>query len=236
MKILVVSDHENRKIWDFFEPGMLDAYDLILSCGDLKPEYLSFLATMSHAEVLYVHGNHDRNYQKNPPEGCTPIDDRIFEFRGLRILGLGGSMRYKPGPCMCTEAEMKRRISKLRFRIRRKKGFDILLTHAPAAGINDQEDLAHNGFQCFLDLIDKYHPTYFLHGHVHGNYGKGFKRLDKRNGTVIINGYDKYEIDIPDESLPFLKRRDSRKNHSLPEEPATLDPSSPTTSQAPTRP
>ena len=230
MKILVVSDHENRKIWDFFEPGMLDRYDLILSCGDLKPEYLSFLATMSHAEVLYVHGNHDRNDQKTPPEGCTPIDDRIFVFRGIRILGLGGSMRYKPGPFMYTESEMKRRIRKLWFKIRRKQGFDILLTHAPAAGINDQEDLAHNGFECFRELIDRYHPKYFLHGHVHGNYGKGFKRLDERNGTVIVNGYDKYELEIPDESLPFFKRPDSRKRTRRPNTPSIQDPSSSTTS------
>lgn len=27
--------------------------------------------------------------------------------------------------------------------------FDILLTHAPAAGINDMDDLPHRGFQCF---------------------------------------------------------------------------------------
>lgn len=201
MKILVVSDHENRKIWDFFEPGMLNGYDLILSCGDLKPEYLSFLATMSHAEVLYVRGNHDRNYQKFPPEGCIPIDDKIYEFRGLRILGLGGSMRYKPGPCMFTESEMKRRILKLWFKLRRKKGFDILLTHSPAAGINDQADPAHQGFQCFLDLIDRYHPKYFLHGHVHNNYGRGFKREDVRGETRIINCYEKYEIEIPDEEL-----------------------------------
>ncbi len=233
MKILVVSDHENRKIWDFFEPGMLNKYDLILSCGDLKPEYLSFLATMSHAEVLYVHGNHDRNYQKCPPEGCTEIDGRIFEFRGLRILGLGGSMRYKPGPCMYTEEEMKRRISKLWLKIRRKKGFDILLTHSPAAGINDQEDPAHRGFQCFTDLIDRYHPKYFLHGHVHGNYGHGFKRTDTRGETVIINGYDKYEIDIPDEALPCVKRPGNRKKDPVPEVPSSQDPSSSGNASAP---
>ena len=33
--------------------------DLIISCGDLDPRCLSFLATFSSAPVIYVHGNHD---------------------------------------------------------------------------------------------------------------------------------------------------------------------------------
>ena len=46
MKILIVADHESRRLWDYFEPGMLDQYDLILSAGDLSPHYLEFLVTM----------------------------------------------------------------------------------------------------------------------------------------------------------------------------------------------
>lgn len=212
MKILVVSDHENRKIWDYFEPGMLNSYDLILSCGDLKPEYLSFLATMSHAEVLYVPGNHDKNYQKIEPEGCISVDGDIYDFYGLRILGLGGSMRYTVGPCMYSEEEMKKRIRRLRFKLWKHKGFDILLTHAPAYGINDGKDLPHTGFQCFLDLIDRYRPMYFLHGHIHKNYGGPFKREDRRNDTVIVNAYEKYEFEIPDELLPKWQARISPKD------------------------
>ena len=215
MKILVVSDHESRKIWDYFEPGMLDEYELILSCGDLKPEYLSFLATMSHADVLYVRGNHDKNYDKFPPEGCIPVDDQVYVHKGLRILGLGGSMRYKDEPCMFTEEEMKKRIRKLRSKIRKNKGFDILLAHAPAKGIHDGEDLPHSGFQCFLDLIDEYHPKFFLHGHMHKTYGTRFKQLDMRGETTIVNAYERCEIEFPDEELAarpvkkhFLKRRE----------------------------
>ena len=62
MKILTVSDEESPALWDYYVPGRLADYDLILSCGDLKPEYLSFLVTMAKCPVLYVHGNHDTNY------------------------------------------------------------------------------------------------------------------------------------------------------------------------------
>ena len=69
MKILLVSDQENPALWDYYMPGKLDGIDLILSCGDLDAEYLSFLVTMGRAPVLYVHGNHDGSYDVKPPEG-----------------------------------------------------------------------------------------------------------------------------------------------------------------------
>ena len=65
MKILAVSDEECPALWDHYMPGRLADYDLILSCGDLKASYLTFLATMSRARVLYVHGNHDDHLNKN---------------------------------------------------------------------------------------------------------------------------------------------------------------------------
>ena len=70
MKLLLISDMESPYFWDYYKPGRLDSIDLILSCGDLKPEYLSFLVTMGRARVLYVPGNHDAIYETRPPEVC----------------------------------------------------------------------------------------------------------------------------------------------------------------------
>ena len=192
MNIMVLSDTESKSLWDFFDKEKLEGIDLILSCGDLDPRYLTFLACFSKAPILYVHGNHDRKYERIPPEGCTCIEDKIYKVNGIRILGLGGSMRYKPGPHMYTERQMKRRIRKLRFSLFWNRGFDILVAHSPAFGINDGEDLPHMGFKSFVKLMDKYSPKYFCHGHVHMNYGRKHKRLDKYKNTQIVNGYEKY--------------------------------------------
>lgn len=113
MKILAISDMESKLLWDHFDRRYLEDIDLILSCGDLDPEYLSFLATFSHGPVLYVHGNHDTNYEVTPPEGCICIEDKIYVHQGVRILGLGGSMRYKPGDHQYTESQMFIRSLKL---------------------------------------------------------------------------------------------------------------------------
>ena len=85
MKILVLADTESLYLWDFFEKSKLEGIDLILSCGDLHPHYLSFLATFFQGPVLYVHGNHDDCYKETPPEGCICIDGRIYEHEGVRI-------------------------------------------------------------------------------------------------------------------------------------------------------
>ena len=196
MKVLAIADEESKLLWDYFDKSYLEGIDLILSCGDLKPQYLSFLASFTHVPILYVHGNHDERYDTVPPEGCICIEDKIYVHDGVRILGLGGSMRYKPGKNQYTEPEMRRRVRRMWWKLRRNRGFDILLTHSPAYQLNDGNDLPHRGFEAFRNLMDKYKPAYFVHGHVHLNYGRKFPRLSVYNKTQVINAYEKYIFDI----------------------------------------
>ena len=204
MRILAIADEESPYLWDHFEKSKLEGIDLIISCGDLDPRYLSFLATFTSAPVVYVHGNHDDKYKKIEPEGCICIEDDIFVYKGVRILGLGGSMRYKPGDNQYTEWEMRKRVRnlKMRWKLFRKGGFDILVAHAPAYGINDGEDLPHKGFKIFNKLMEKYSPKYFLHGHVHMKYGRKHKRFDEYEGTQVINAFDRCVFEYEEEATP----------------------------------
>lgn len=196
MRILFISDEESKTYWDFFKKEAFEGIDLIVSCGDLEAEYLSFLTTMTSIPVLYVKGNHDYKYDRKPPEGCICIEDDIFEYNGIRFLGLGGSYRYKDSGYQFTENEMRGRVRRLWFKLLKKKGFDVLVTHAPAFGVNDGEDLPHRGFETFLDLIQKYNPKYFAHGHVHMNYGRQYPREDILGETKVINAYINYIVEI----------------------------------------
>ena len=202
MKILAVADEEVMSLWDHYVPGRLKEYDLILSCGDLHAAYLSFLVTMGRAPVLYVHGNHDIGYKINPPEGCDCIDGKIVVCRGLRILGLGGCMRYRPGEHQYSEKEMAKRIRKLRRDIELLGGVDIVVTHAPPSGVGDGDDLAHQGFESLLELIDRYHPVYLLHGHVHLRYGIALQREHEYHGTKVINVCQSYVVEMEPPQLP----------------------------------
>lgn len=201
MKILLLADIECKALWDFYRKEELEGIDLILSCGDLNADYLSFLATMTQSPVLYVHGNHDTRYETHGPEGCTCIDDQIYNYKGLRIFGLGGSMRYKPGDWQFNEKEMRVRVWKKKLSLWKNKGFDILLTHAPAQGLHDGTDLPHQGFAVFNELMDKYKPDYFVHGHVHLNYGREHVRSDMYRDTHVINAFERYVIEVPEKEF-----------------------------------
>lgn len=201
MKILLVADVESSYIWDYYHEEKFRDIDLIISCGDLKAEYLSFLVTMINAPLFYVPGNHNKKYLMNPPEGCECIDNKMITFKGIRILGLGGSHSYNYGPFQYTEKQMRRRISSLKFKLWWNKGFDILVTHSPAFGVGDGEDQCHTGFKCFLDILDKYNPKYFFHGHEHLNYGIKNKRKRQYKNTTVVNGYEYYIIEYEKDSI-----------------------------------
>ena len=198
MKILTVSDEECPALWDYYIPGRLDGIDLIISCGDLKASYLSFLVTMAKCPVLYVAGNHDVRYAANPPEGCDIIDGHYVVYNGIRIMGLGGCRRYHPGPYQYTERQMRHRIRKLWYPLWRNKGVDIVVTHAAPAGLGDDEDMAHWGFEALREVLDKHHPRFLVHGHVHMTYGQKTQREIEYNGTTVVNAYERYIIEIPD--------------------------------------
>lgn len=196
MKILIIADTESRSLWDFYDPSKLEGVDLIISCGDLNPRYLEFLVTLSGCPLLYVHGNHDSVYEKTPPEGCECLEDRIVRCKGLRILGLGGSMRYKEGPFMYTERQMRMRVLKARIKAALCGGVDLFVTHVPPGGCGDLEDLPHRGFACFNTFLNAVRPRFMIHGHVHKTYGKFRRERTHESGTRIINAYDYYILEV----------------------------------------
>lgn len=196
MKILLLSDEPNERLWDRLDRTLLEGIDLILSCGDLPASYLSFLTCFTDAPILYVHGNHDASYAKNPPEGCTCIEDKVYTYRGVRIVGLGGSMRYKPGPHQYTDRQMARRVRKLSPSLRWHRGCDVIVAHSPLRGVGDADDLAHRGFESLKKAVERYQPKYYVHGHVHKSYDFRFQRARRFGETCVVNAWMSHVIEI----------------------------------------
>ena len=134
------------------------------------------------------------------PEGCDNVDGRILEVQGLRVAGLGGSLRYKDGPNQYTQAQMRWRALNLEFRARMKRVLsgrrkvDVLITHAPPFGAGPAEDAAHVGFVAFHRIIQGLRPVLLVHGHVHP-YGKTQpeRRVD---ATRVINATPSRMIEL----------------------------------------
>lgn len=193
MKILAIADTVSPYVYDHFKAEHFNDIDLVLSAGDLPSYYLSFIATVIHKPLLYVHGNHDRKFIDEPPGGCECIEDRIVTINGKRILGLGGSMYYTGGPHQYTEKQMQQRIRRQWLPL--LQGVDILLTHSPLFAMGDGLDLPHRGFNAFVKFAQHYQPPLIVHGHQHLNYGQQ-PREQRLGNTRIVNAYGYTVLDI----------------------------------------
>jgi hypothetical protein len=63
LKILCVADTVETCLYNEFDAQRFGAVDLVLSCGDLPPEYLSFLVSATGGPVYYVRGVETKNYR-----------------------------------------------------------------------------------------------------------------------------------------------------------------------------
>ncbi len=197
MKLLIVGDTVDPKLYDHFRRERFPDINYILSVGDLPAWYLSYLMSVFNCPLYYVRGNHDHNFDREPPEGGDNIHGRIVKVGNLTVVGFEGSMHYhSPKAVQKTEREMWWEWHRLRFRLFLRRRVDIILTHAPPFGIHDAEDQCHKGFLSFSRMIYKYRPSYFIHGHTHLNYGLKQKRIDIVNETTVINGYGYYILEI----------------------------------------
>jgi Icc-related predicted phosphoesterase len=210
-KILAVADEVDESLYgeklETLKP------DLVVSCGDLPFEYLEYLVTRTNVPLLYVPGNHDPEL-KSPdttwmplqaetpalgPEGCENVDGRIVEVSGLRVAGLGGSLRYNRGDNQYTQAQMQRRVLSLELwirlkRVRNGRKLDVFITHAPPFGVTEAEDAAHVGFVAFHRIIKSFHPIVHVHGHIHP-YGRVLPERQIED-TRILNAVPSRVIEI----------------------------------------
>jgi hypothetical protein len=209
MKILTVSDKVDEVIYSPAIKRLFGDVDLVLGCGDLPYYYLEFIVTMLGGPLFYVIGNHGNAIRRRYapveeweyPGGCENIDGRVIRYKGLLIAGLEGSMRYNDNLYFqYTEGEMAWKVwhlvpSLLMNKLLYGRYLDILITHAPPAGIHDKPDLTHRGFQAFVAFMDCFRPRYLIHGHIHVYHPDEPIRTVYRD-TVVLNTYGYQTLEL----------------------------------------
>jgi len=219
MKLLCIADHVDPFIYSAGLKARFADVDLVLSAGDLSPDYYEYIVSILNKPLFFVFGNHhlegrDRYHHPSDPfvhssdrwqegVGATYIQGRVVRAKGLILAGLGGSMWYNGGENQFTDFGMFLWILRLLplllwNRALRGRFLDILVTHSPPYGINDLPDPCHTGFRVFLWFLRVFRPRFLVHGHVH-LYDRNAAREAQYAGTTIVNAYDHavIELEIP---------------------------------------
>ena len=207
MKLLTVSDIPVSYLYGPQVRQRFTGLDLMISCGDLPHEYLEYLVNCLDVLHYYVHGNHDQKYELTTwgnhltPMGGIDLHCRVERYRGLLMAGVEGSLRYNDGPFQYSQSEMWMNVFRivpgmLANRLRYGRYLDLFVTHAPPLGIHDQPDLPHRGLRAFRWLIDVFHPTVHVHGHIHV-YRPGETVETQVGSTLVLNTFGFREFALP---------------------------------------
>jgi len=216
VRVLVIADEEAPDL----HPQALRALapQLVLSAGDLPWHYVEYVASSVDAPVVFVPGNHDPSIERvrksrngtytadglpcdGPrPHGAVNADGRVVEAAGLRIAGLGGCVRYKPGPHQYTQRQYVGRARRLLRRASVGGPVDVVLSHAPPLGLGDGDDKPHEGIAALHLVLERLEPSWHLHGHIHP-YGQ--QMSDRRVGPTTVRNVIPWKVfDVEAKSAP----------------------------------
>jgi hypothetical protein len=206
VRILTLSDKVEPLLYGPALKRVVGDVGLVLSCGDLPDYYLDYVVSTLGVPCCLVHGNHAQGAEfgygsgerveeeRNRLVPGSDVNERVVCEKGLLIAGFDGCMRYNRNPrFQYTEGQMQLKMLKMAprllwNRLRHGRYVDILITHAPPAGIHDGPDRCHRGFRTFLRFMRWFRPRMLVHGHKHVYRSDEVTRTIYHH-TEVINTY-----------------------------------------------
>ena len=212
VRIMTICDEVDARLYGAGLAERRGQFDLLLSCGDIPPYYIDYVASTLCVPVLGVHGNHDgslarahaRGHEDDEEQhadwGMAELHGRIVHEQGLLIGGFDGCLKYNRGSYQYTEGGMRWQIARmipqlLMNKLRYGRYLDVLVTHAPPRHIHDQEDRPHQGFEVFRWFLKTFRPRYHLHGHIH-IYDNRTNTRTLFHETEVLNAYPYRELTV----------------------------------------
>lgn len=199
MKLLALSDVELKRIYHPSFQARYQMIDLLVSCGDLPPEYLEFVMSAINRPLYFVRGNHDFDAAAVSIPGVNMHNKPTITQQGTLIAGIEGCGWYNGAAGQYTQNEMWSLVLQLSSKLIANKArygrfLDIFITHAPPWGIHDQDDLPHQGIKAFRWFNKNFMPQLHLHGHTHV-YQNNQRLITHYYKTTVINCYGFQEIE-----------------------------------------
>ena len=193
MRVLAFSDEMEPALEYQTNRQALMPLDAIIGAGDLKPEYLDFLADAFRVPLLYVRGNHDRGggWKEEITRVPEPMDGSWHDVAGLTVAGLSWPSD-KGDRAIHDDNAAWRQVAARYLRLRSSRP-DIIVSHVPPLGLGDTpEDHYHRGFAAYRWLAERLKPVLWIHGHTstaaasHWWVGHGPTTLVNVTGAVLL--------------------------------------------------
>lgn len=175
IRILLITDTHGCLKEDKFSKFILEykEFDICLLLGDHSSGDIKIILKYIEKEKIYaLLGNHDRDYINEI--GLKNLNGNIIEIKGVKLLGIQGSYRYKP-----EEFPSFSQKESIEF-LDDKEKVDILVSHDAPFGLSGRSDVAHQGLFGIMYYLFKNKTPYCIHGHLHTPYSK-----EMINGTKV---------------------------------------------------
>jgi hypothetical protein len=169
IRLLVISDAMEPSLMDRRNREALGPIDLIVGCGDLDCEHLSFVADGFDAPLVYVFGNHDSPERWAACKSFCPEPLQSAAVRHLAGLAIAGLTWPGSRGKTATRSELTAWSQALRLATRRLGRSEplIVVSHVPPLGAGDISDgTYHRGFRGYRWLMERLAPPLWLHGHT----------------------------------------------------------------------
>jgi hypothetical protein len=167
IRLLAASDEPDRTLENPSNRARLAPIDGIVGCGDLEPDWLSFLGDAFSVPIAYVLGNHDRGLSWAAAQNIpAPLGSgTTATFAGLRIVALPWPSAGSHGNVRDEGAAWRQSVAAgVRLIFGRRPL--LFVSHVPPLGAGDGPDAYHRGFAGYRWLLNRTHPPLWLHGHV----------------------------------------------------------------------
>lgn len=187
IKLIIITDTHNTLDENLLVETINEHtdFDLCILLGDHSDNDIKkVLKYISQDKIYALLGNHDVNYIDN--YNFNNLNGTIINIRGVKLLGIQGSFKYKPidFPSFTQEDSIKFLMD--------KEPVDILISHDGPFDDNMINNPAHQGLFGITYYLFKNKIKYNIHGHLHNEFEKVLT-----NGTIekSLYGINYIELD-----------------------------------------
>lgn len=168
--------------------------DILIFAGDMThcrtasdvSDFNRFLGSLPHRHKIVVGGNHDHRLAHDPVKARLQLSEAVYlvdeyvVISGIKIYGAPWQPIFNDRACDAFALPRGKALQEKWEMI--PPDVDILVTHAPPAGILDQDGPVSHGCSDLTAAVAARKPRYHVFGHIHSNHG-----MIQSGATMYIN-------------------------------------------------